>query len=203
MTSTMTTTGDETAQTGSGRERVDFWFDPACPFCWITSRWIVETEKVRNIDAHFHVMSMAVLNETTEVSDDYREKLRSSWGPVRVAVAASEFKKEQILSPLYTAMGSRIHNQGNHDISTVIAKALDELGLPPELAEAAESTEYDNAPRKPPRGNREGRQGRGNPNNSRQRHRVLRTSPHPDSTRRRRRSDLGCQRHAGRLPLLL
>ena len=96
MTSTMTTTGDETAQTGSGRERVDFWFDPACPFCWITSRWIVETEKVRNIDAHFHVMSMAVLNETTEVSDDYREKLRSSWGPVRVAVAASEFKKEQI-----------------------------------------------------------------------------------------------------------
>ena len=147
MTSTMTITGDETAQTGSGRERVDFWFDPACPFCWITSRWILETEKVRNIDVHFHVMSLAVLNETTEVSDDYREKLRSSWGPVRVAVAASEFTGEQILSPLYTAMGSRIHNQGNHHMSTVIAEALDELGLPPELAEAAESTEYDNAVR--------------------------------------------------------
>ena len=145
MTSTMRTTGDETAQTASGRERVDFWFDPACPFCWITSRWILETEKLRNIDVHFHVMSLAVLNETTGVSDDYREKLRSSWGPVRVAVAASEFKGEQILSPLYTAMGSRIHNQGNQDRSTVIAEALDELGLPPELAEAAESTEYDNA----------------------------------------------------------
>jgi predicted DsbA family dithiol-disulfide isomerase len=74
----MTTTGDETAQTGSGRERVDFWFDPACPFCWITSRWIVETEKVRNIDAHFHVMSMAVLNETTEVSDDTRRTATQS-----------------------------------------------------------------------------------------------------------------------------
>jgi hypothetical protein len=102
---------------------------------------------VRSIDVHFHVMSLAVLNETTEVSDDYREKLRSSWGPVRVAVAASEFKGEQILSPLYTAMGSRIHNQGNHDMSTVIAEALDEMGLPSELAEAAESTEYDNAVR--------------------------------------------------------
>ena len=147
MTSTMTTAGDETAQTASGRQRVDFWFDPACPFCWITSRWILETEKVRNIDVHFHVMSLAVLNETTGVSDDYREKLRSSWGPVRVAVAASEFKGEQILSPLYTAMGSRIHNQGNQDMSTVIAEALDELGLPTELAEAAESTEYDNAVR--------------------------------------------------------
>jgi 2-hydroxychromene-2-carboxylate isomerase len=143
----MTTAGDETAQTASGLERVDFWFDPACPFCWITSRWILETEKVRNIDVHFHVMSLAVLNETTGVSDDYREKLRSSWGPVRVAVAASEFKGEQILSPLYTAMGSRIHNQGNHDMSTVIAEALDEMGLPSELAEAAESTEYDNAVR--------------------------------------------------------
>ena len=123
MTSTMTTAGDETAQTASGRERVDFWFDPACPFCWITSRWILETEKVRNIDVHFHVMSLAVLNENTGVSEDYREKLRSSCGPVRVAVAASEFKGEQILSPLYTAMGSRIHNQGNHDRSTVIAGA--------------------------------------------------------------------------------
>ena len=80
-------------------------------------------QKVRNIRVHFHVMSLAVLNETTGVSDDYREKLRSSWGPVRVAVAAAEFKGEQILSPLYTAMGSRIHNQGNQDMSIVIAEA--------------------------------------------------------------------------------
>jgi hypothetical protein len=49
VTSTMTTTADGGAQTAPARERVDFWFDPACPFCWITSRWILETEKVRNI----------------------------------------------------------------------------------------------------------------------------------------------------------
>ncbi len=147
MTSNMTTAAGGSAQTAPARVRVDFWFDPACPFCWITSRWILETEKVRNIAVHFHVMSLAVLNEATDVSDDYREKLRSTWGPVRVAVAAAQLKGEQILAPLYTAMGTRIHNQSYQDRSTMIAEALDELGLPPELAEAAESTDYDNAVR--------------------------------------------------------
>jgi len=148
VTSTVTTTGDRSAQPAAARERVDFWFDPTCPFCWITSRWILETEKVRNIEVYFHVMSLAVLNEGTDVSDKYREKLRSSWGPIRVAVAAADFEGEQILSPLYTAIGSRIHNEGYQDLSTVIAEALDELRLPRELAEAAQSTDYDDAIRK-------------------------------------------------------
>jgi protein-disulfide isomerase-like protein with CxxC motif len=143
VTSTLTRTAEGSADAASVRERADFWFDPLCPFCWITSRWILEVEKVRNIDVHFHVMSLAILNEDTDVSAEYRERLQSGWGPLRVTLAAARLKGEEILSPLYTALGTRIHNQGISDMSEVIAQALDELGLPSELAKAATSTGYD------------------------------------------------------------
>jgi 2-hydroxychromene-2-carboxylate isomerase len=143
VTSTLTTTAEESAEAAAVRQRADFWFDPLCPFCWITSRWILEVEKVRNIQVHFHVMSLAILNEDTDVSAEYRERLQSGWGPLRVALAAARLNGAEILNPLYTALGTRIHNQGISDMSEVVAEALDELGLPPELAEAAASTEYD------------------------------------------------------------
>jgi 2-hydroxychromene-2-carboxylate isomerase len=127
---------------------VDFWFDPICPWAWITSRWILEVQKVRPVTTTWHVMSLAVLNEAKEgLTEQSREGLRSAWGPVRVLIAAEQAYGPDVLLPLYTALGTRFHHDKAPRDAETITAALAEAGLPASLAAAMDSTEYDDAVR--------------------------------------------------------
>ena len=126
----------ETAETRSSAE---FWFDPLCPWAWMTSRWMMQVEEVRPVDVTWSVMSLAVLNEGRDLPDNYREMMDRAWGPVRVIIAAAAEHGDKVIKPLYDAMGTRIHLGAEKDYAKVISAALEEVGLPWELAEVADS----------------------------------------------------------------
>ncbi|MGA8255671.1 MAG: DsbA family protein [Nocardioides sp.] len=123
----------------------DFWFDPMCPFAWISSRWILEVEQVRDIEVTWHVMSLAYLNQDKDIPDSYREMLKPAWGPVRVCIAAQHKHGSEVLLPLYNALGARIHLEQQDVTRELISAALAEAGLEPELVEAMDDTSLDDA----------------------------------------------------------
>jgi hypothetical protein len=126
---------------------MQFWFDPLCPWAWITSRWMLEVEKVRPVRVDWRVMSLAYLNliqhEGQGLTQEYVERMSRAWGPIRVCAAAAQQAGPDILGPLYTAIGTRLHNQGRREDPAVIPEALAEVGLPASASDAAESTDFD------------------------------------------------------------
>jgi 2-hydroxychromene-2-carboxylate isomerase len=122
---------------------LDFWFDPSCPWAWMASRWVDEVSAHRDLDVNWHIMSLAVLNEDKDVSDDYRAFFPRALRYTRLVAAAAALHGDEVVKPLYDALGTRIHPGGSIDPDTVIAEALAEVGLPAELAAYSESDEYD------------------------------------------------------------
>jgi hypothetical protein len=145
MSDVTTATEDATP----GRDVADFWFDPLCPWAWMTSRWIIQASEVRSFDVQWHVMSLAYLNSDKEdLPEEYRKLLAEAWGPVRVCIAAEQAHGSEVLLPLYTALGTKYHLEGKPKDRATIEEALAEVGLPVSLADAAETDEYDDALKK-------------------------------------------------------
>lgn len=131
--------------TATSPTTADFWFDPLCPWAWMTSRWMLEVGRVRDVQVRWNVMSLAVLNEGRDVPPEYEELLAKAWGPVRLVVAAQQQSGPQVVLPLYTAIGTRIHVQGREDLDAICREALAEVGLPGQLADVMGATEVDEA----------------------------------------------------------
>lgn len=127
----------------SEKTRVDFWFDPVCPFAWATSRWVLEVHKVRPIEIVWNVMSLAVLNEGRDGKHGKPES--DSWGPVRVIIAAAQAHGDEVIGKLYSAMGELLHHEKVSDYREAISRALETTGLPAGLAAYAKSTDVDEA----------------------------------------------------------
>lgn len=142
----MTMTAPATAGTTAGtRDTADFWFDPVCPWAWMASRWMLEVEQVRPVSTSWHVICLAYLNKDRDLPADYRAGMEKAWGPVRVVIAAARDHGEQVLLPLYTALGTRIHLQQAEPDRATIESALAEVGLPASLADAADDPSLDDA----------------------------------------------------------
>ncbi len=127
----------------SDTETVDFWFDPLCPFAWITSRWMLEVEQVRDVETTFHVMSLSVLNEGKDVPQDYKDMIERGWGPVRLAIAIEQQHGQKALREYYTAIGTKHHNEEREFDADLYVEVLTEIGLPTELAAAADDASLD------------------------------------------------------------
>lgn len=125
------------------------FFDPVCPWAWMTSRWMMQVEQVRDIDVTWSVMSLSVLNEGRHLDEGYRAMLDRSWTPVRAIIAATKDLPEDeanvLRKKMYDAFGQRIHldGRGSEHLDQIVAEVVEELGLDSSLTEVAATEDVD------------------------------------------------------------
>lgn len=124
---------------------VTFWFDPACPFTWRTSRWIRATAPRRGATVCWRLMSLGILNEGKEIPAEYREPMAQAVGVRRVLAAVDREHGQDGLDGLYTALGERVHDKGESIGADTTRAALLDAGLPVRLADAADDASLDQA----------------------------------------------------------
>ena len=127
------------------KQEAEFWFDPLCPWAWMTSRWILEVEKVRDISVKWNLFSLAYLNRDKDVAEEYKARLARSWHCTRVIAAAQKAKGFEVTLPLYTAISSRIHLKKMEVGTELFKEALKEVGLPESLSDAMNDESFDAA----------------------------------------------------------
>src|ERR1700710_432967 len=128
--------------TTSSKTDVEFWFDPSCPWAWMTSRWVDEVAQYRDLDVTWKVMSLSVLNEDKDVSEAYRAFFPRALRYTRLVAAVQELHGQEFVKPLYDALGERIHPGASKDPDTVIPEALAEVGRPAALIRYSLTDEF-------------------------------------------------------------
>ena len=123
--------------------RVDFWFDPVCPWAWMTSRWLDDVARQRGFEPTWHVMSLAILNEGRDLPAQYMERMAHAKRLVRFVNGVIQTQGESFTKPLYDALGEQIHPGGRSDYDAIMLDVLGQLQLDPSLAELADSDRYD------------------------------------------------------------
>ena len=117
----------------------DCWFDPSCPYTWVTACWLREVERVRPVRVRWHVMSLAVLNEGRD-DDPEGDPEGWLWQPVRLFAVVDDRYGQESLAALYAAYGEAVHTRGEWPD---VGDLLRGLGLPADLCDVMGSTGHD------------------------------------------------------------
>jgi hypothetical protein len=123
--------------------KAEFWFDPVCPWAFITSRWILEVEKVRDIEISWNIFSLPHLNKDREMPERYKTIFANSWSSARVIKAVeNQYGKEKTLR-LYTAISTRIHVKKESVSQDLLNDALNEIGVDSKYALEMNNSDWD------------------------------------------------------------